>query len=673
MRSVSSTYKTLRAAVGSRYEVKIVQDETVYGMDKIMRAVVHQSLLSSATGPAIGGTASSYCDIRLAEETGNWPRMAEFEIFVRLVSADGETTSEWLSFGTYWTDTRNQNGPYLDITAYDSMLQLNQYWTGKIPSADLPESWPITAAAAAALLEETTGIELDSRDILDDTVAFVGLDTMATARETWRDIAAAEGCNAVITPEGKIHLVPLANGGDPDTAVAGIAITGFAVAGTGQSSAPGDPDSIYLGMAMRKLKTGQDLTAVTGVELSDAAGYLASAGTSTGYVIKARCNYSNSAAALLSLAGVDGYVYRPFEAQGAELDPAAEVGDLVIIDGVSYQIMNVDWDLGSWITADLSAPEETSIDHEYSVLSESAVTLRKALENDAALNTALRSYIQQTATEITSGIAAQYVSDAYLEDMLAKLQMTIAGAIQMYTGTDIPTLLNLPASAWTTTEERTEHVGDLYRIVNSGAANDGDYYQFILENSTFSWTKLNDSEVEGALSRMAIANQAAADAQLVSDQINLTLTNEYSPTADIESRFYLKDEAEIQRDLMQSEISLTNNRLTVAMSNLETSVDGQFSSMAYYIRYQNGVVIIGRTDEPSTFQISPTQVSACYGNEVISFWNQDKQRTPRQLEIPLGGSLRLGDMLWQPRSSGNLSLLWVGQDEEEEEEEEEES
>ena len=167
---------------------------------------------------------------------------------------------------------------------------------------------------------------------------------------------------------------------------------------------------------------------------------------------------------------------------------------------------------------------------------------------------------------------------------------------------------------------------------------------------------------------MALANQAAADAQAVSDQITLTLQNEYSPTAEIESRFYLKDEAEIQRDLLQSEISLTNNNLTVAMSELSEDMDGQFSAMAYYIRYQNGVVIIGRTDEPSTFQISPTQVSACYGNEVISFWNQDKQRTPRQLEIPLGGSLRLGDLLWQPRSSGNLSLLWVGEEEEEEEE-----
>ena len=61
------------------------------------------------------------------------------------------------------------------------------------------ERWP-------DLLAQATGIQLDSRDVLDDTVAFIGLDTLRTAREVWADIAAAQGGNAILTPEGRTLL-----------------------------------------------------------------------------------------------------------------------------------------------------------------------------------------------------------------------------------------------------------------------------------------------------------------------------------------------------------------------------------------------------------------------------------------------------------------------------------
>ena len=63
---------------------------------------------------------------------------------------------------------------------------------------------------------------------------------------------------------------------------------------------------------------------------------------------------------------------------------------------------------------------------------------------------------------------------------------------------------------------------------------------------------------------------------------------------------------------------------------------------------------------PLNFRISPTQISACENSDATSYWNSDKQVTPKVLEIPVGGSLRTGSVQWQPRSSGNLSLLWVG-------------
>lgn len=516
MREVSETYKTLREAVGSWYEVRLVLDGAIYDSYDIMRMVVHQSCLSDEDGPAIGGTVSSWCDITLDESSENWPRMAEFEIQVRLVSEDAETMSEWLSFGTYYTDTREEANGYLRITAYDAMLLLQQSWTDKIPPEDLPENWPITAAAAAALLEETTGISLAPGDTLDNTVPFVGLNTLSTAREVWRDIAAAHGCNAVITTDGYVHLIPLTNGsGNSET-----------------------DEVIPLGQAAQKLTTSPALPAVTGTELTDEAGGTASAGTDTGYVLKGYCNGSNSAAAQLCLTHVQGYVYRPFDASSADLDPIAEPGDLVLIDGTTYQIMRIDWDLGSWIFADLDAPVEYEIDHEYKVESEAAKYYKKSVEHtDEALEdyytkSETQSYIQQNAETIVLGVTETY--------------------------------------------------------------------------------------------------------------------------------YYDKTDIDLQNRQLSGDITVEHDRISAALTEINT-VDGEVEEIQSYIRYEVisgvGTVVIGQTDSMSEFRISNEQIAAVYNNEIVSYWNQSKQYTPKQLQIPLGGSLRLGNILFQPRTSGNLSIF----------------
>lgn len=664
MRETSALYKTLRQNPDSVYEVNIVRGQTVYGMNDIISATVHQSLLGERPGPCVGGAVSARCSITIREASANWPRMASFEVRVRLCSADGLQVSEWLSLGVFLTDQRREEKyGNLHIEAFDAMLMLDQYWTDRITPASMPANWPITAAQAADLLELATGIQLDSRDVLDDTVAFIGLDTLRTAREVWADIAAAQGGNAILTPEGKIHIVPLTNfSGREHSAVAGVAIAGLAIVGVDDSGGyvPG-PGVEVLGLAVSKLNTSPELAAISGVILTDPAGLDASAGTSAGYILRASCAYSDTAAAGLCLGFVSGYVYRPFEARDAHLDPAVELGDLIIFEELRHQIMSIDWKLGAWITADLAAPTETAVDHEYTTLTRNATTLRKAMQLDAALNTTLRSYIQQTANEILQGVAATYVSDVTFDATVQRLQSEIDGAIETYSGAAVPTLQNPPASTWTSDTERDTHVGDLYVVNSQGGDYAGFYYRFEkLGVGSYQWTLLKDSEVTKALAEAEEANERAQAAIEESATLQAILENDYSPTADIEARFYTQEEGEETAAALQSEISLTNNRMTIAMSQLRTDVDGEFEQMAYYIRYKDGVIIIGRTDMPLNFRISPTQISACENNDATSYWNADKQVTPKVLEIPVGGSLRTGSVQWQPRSSGNLSLLWVG-------------
>ena len=542
MRETSALYKTLRQAPDSVYEVNIVRGQTVYGMNEIISVTIHQSLLGDRSGPAVGAAVAARCSLVLREQSANWPRMAAFEVRVRLCSADGLQASEWLSFGTFLTDQRRE-GKYgdLSIEAFDGMLSLDQYWTNLIPPASMPESWPITAAAAADLLEEATGIELDSRDVLDDTVAFIGLDTLRTAREVWADIAAVHGGNAILTPEGKIHIVPLSDGsGTEHCAVAGIAVAGMAIVGVDiDGEGAQGPDVVYLGLAVSSLDTSPELAPISGVILTDPEGRNAGAGAASGYVLKSPCAYSDSGAANLCLFYTSGYIYRPFEARDAHLDPAAELGDLIIFEDVGRQIMSIDWSLGAWITAELAAPAELEVDHEYTTMTQAATTLRKAAaETDEKLLNYLtavetRSLIEQTATSIELSVSENY---------------------------------------------------------------------------------------------------------------------------------YNKDTVDSIQQGNESQFTLTSQQIQAMLSQIST-IEGEVEAVNYYVRYEVidgiGTVIVGQTDSLAELHITNGQIAMVYNGEAVSYWNQNQQYTPKKLEIPVGGSLKLGNVQWQPRTSGNLSIFLV--------------
>lgn len=85
-------------------------------------------------------------------------------------------------------------------------------------------------------------------------------------------------------------------------------------------------------------------------------------------------------------------------------------------------------------------------------------------------------------------------------ETIGELQDQVDGNITTWFYSGVPTLQNEPANSWTTDEEKNNHLGDLYYDKETGYA-----YRFSLENSTYSWLKLTDSDVTEAL---ALANSA---------------------------------------------------------------------------------------------------------------------------------------------------------------------
>ena len=208
MRTTSDTYKAIRNTAGYHYNVKVVCNDTevTYGMDKL-KSVHIKPLLFAENGPSIGNACSTECDLVFMETSSNWPRMAEFEVLVQIANEANTQLSEWLSMGTYITDERVKtvNGD-LQIIGFDKMLEMEQSWTDKITP---PANWPITAKAWCDLVEAANLVEFDSRNVIDNTVAFIGLNSTSTIRDVLKDIAAAHGGNFVMTSDGKIRLVPL--------------------------------------------------------------------------------------------------------------------------------------------------------------------------------------------------------------------------------------------------------------------------------------------------------------------------------------------------------------------------------------------------------------------------------------------------------------------------------
>lgn len=144
-------------------------------------------------------------------------------------------------------------------------------------------------------------------------------------------------------------------------------------------------------------------------------------------------------------------------------------------------------------------------------------------ESNANANTAnqLKSYakttdmkveIEKSANGIKQTVAETYVSNATYETDLNNIQGQIDGNIQTWSGTDVPTLKNEPASTWSDNEKAT-HIGDIYYDDNNHA------YRFRVDSGVYSWQVLTDTDVTKALSDSAdaISKANATEKKLTTD------------------------------------------------------------------------------------------------------------------------------------------------------------
>ena len=169
---------------------------------------------------------------------------------------------------------------------------------------------------------------------------------------------------------------------------------------------------------------------------------------------------------------------------------------------------------------------KTSVSQTYTTKQElDDAIAQEVLDRNAAIEVGLdgiSATVSQNYTELTGKVNdAQADADAALEaaqtasedltnftnkvaDDLSDLQSQIDGSIQTWFYAGVPTLANQPANQWTDSTTRNNHLGDLYYDTTTGYA-----YRFMLQNDSYSWGKITDSDVTKALQDAAKAQDTA--------------------------------------------------------------------------------------------------------------------------------------------------------------------
>ena len=124
-------------------------------------------------------------------------------------------------------------------------------------------------------------------------------------------------------------------------------------------------DSIFIGSRAASLDIGDIPANVTRVNINVDSNTYYTAGDDTGRTLEATCNWATQAMANAVLDMVQGVEYQPFTASDALLNPAAEIGDGVVVGGIYSVIGTADMQFNRLFTAEISAPDLDEVDDEY--------------------------------------------------------------------------------------------------------------------------------------------------------------------------------------------------------------------------------------------------------------------------------------------------------------------
>lgn len=157
---------------------------------------------------SVGGCCNASLTFSVMLDEGDTiPEGAEIVIKARLFNT--KLVSEWLEFGTFYIDKREDEYMGLvKLTCYDAMLKTEQQFVADDNFNTL--GWPKSMQDVVVMIAQRLGVGIDPRTQIKTGADYVvPLPTGLTVRQVLGYIAACHGGNWMITEENMLRLVPL--------------------------------------------------------------------------------------------------------------------------------------------------------------------------------------------------------------------------------------------------------------------------------------------------------------------------------------------------------------------------------------------------------------------------------------------------------------------------------
>lgn len=170
-------------------------------------------------------------------------------------------------------------------------------------------------------------------------------------------------------------------------------------------------ESVFIGRSASGYTTTPELPKYTKVRINvdDDSCYEAGSGDN---VLELDCPWGSQQMANDILESIGEFVYRPYDTEWAKLDPAAELGDGVTINGVFSGIYVNETNFSTLMAARIAAPQENAVDHEYPYKS---TTDRKTTRQFAETRASLRVNAENIQAEVTARETSEAEMRAALE------------------------------------------------------------------------------------------------------------------------------------------------------------------------------------------------------------------------------------------------------------------
>lgn len=187
-----------------------------------------------------------------------------------------------------------------------------------------------------------------------------------------------------------------------------------------------------------------------------------------------------------------------------------------------------------------------------------------------------------------------------------------------------------------------------------------------LSDATLSGFKDAQQRIESVMGTVDV-NNAQANAQInelmqtaLELQSNIERTAQAlisQMTATYTSSFEeYKESISTQFSQTASAFSLQFDKLVSQISQLNGETNQQFSEISKYIRFEDGNIILGRSDSALTLRIQSDRISFILDNTEIAYFSSGRLYVDNLEAIT---TLTVGNFAWIPRSNGNLSLKMI--------------